>query len=317
MSDGRLLHAVDPQLREAVEIGAPSAGPGALAEETPLAELRAAYASERAYWNRPVPEVARVEETALDGPAGRFTLRLYHPQPDAMLPALLYCHGGGWVVGSLDTHDRCMRKLALRSGRAVIGIDYHLAPEAKFPTQIEETVAACRALPALAADWALRPEGVVLGGDSAGAQMVLASALELRGEAAVSLGGLLLFYGAFGLRDSRSYRLFGSERYGLSQRDMRFYREALVRDEADLCDPRIDLVSADLSGLPPVYLAAAALDPLLDDSLVLTEQLAAGGAAPLLKVYRGMLHGFLHYSRSVALAEQALDEAGAWLAGLP
>jgi acetyl esterase len=312
-----MVHDIDPQMLAAIEINRAAGGRDRPVADTPVPELRRLYAAERAGWNAERPEVAEVRDDSVEGPAGPVPVRLYHPRPGTTLTALLYFHGGGWVVGSNDTHDRIMRLLALKSGRAVLGVDYRLAPEAKFPVQIDEALAACRALRARASDWGLAAEAPVLSGDSAGAQIALAAALSLRDVGDVMPGGLALFYGVYGLRDSRARRVFDGSRYGLSGRDIDFYWSQYVRDAADLADPRLDLLSAELAGLPPAFLGVAALDPLLDDNLAMAERLRAAGVPAELRVYPGMLHGFLHYSKLVARAMQALDEAAAWVAALP
>ena len=316
MSRHSIVHDIDPQMREAVERNLSIAGRNKAMADTPVEELRRLYLAERRAWNAERPELAAVHNETIEGSAGSIPLRLYRPEPDATLPVLIYFHGGGWIVGNIDTHDRIMRLLARKSGWAVLGVDYRLAPEHKFPTQIEEALAVSRALPERAKAWGIAPERSVLSGDSAGAQIALASALELRDAGAHLPAGLALFYGAFGLRDSRSRRLLGGEFFGLSARDMDFYSAALLRDAADASDPRFELVAAELSGLPPTHLCAAGLDPLLDDSLVMAERLESAGVATALKVYPGMLHGFLHYSAQVARAMQALDDAAAWLRAL-
>lgn len=309
MAAGSLIHDLDPEMAEALAVCkrlSRRQGPDA---DIPLAELRALYREERAPWNG-YPAVAAIRETALRGPAGDVGLRLYHPRPGTRLPVVVYLHGGGWVMGDLDTHDHLMRSLACEAGAAVVGVDYHLAPGVKFPLQIEETLATLGALPSLAADWELRSGAPVLAGDSAGAQIALGSALDA---AAGTLAGLVLFYGAFGLSDSRSHRVFAGAPYGLPPGDLAFYRDSLIRSEADLADPRLDLLSADLSRLPPAFVGAAGLDPFLDDSLALAERLGLAGRPVALQVYPGLVHGFLHYARMVGAARRAFAEAGAWI----
>ena len=259
--------------------------------------------------------MARVEAQRLPGPAGEIPLRVYYPRVTGPLPTLVYLHGGGWILGNLDSHDKIMRRLALGSGAAVVGVDYRLAPEHKFPTALEESLAVIRHLAAEGARWDLDPARLAVGGDSAGANMSLAAGLTLRDEGLNAVRALLLFYGDYGLRDSASRRKYGGPEDGMGAEDLAYYMTCLVRGPEDLKDPRLDLLSAELSGLPPAFIIAAAeLDPLHDDSLVLAELLADTGVGHRLEVYRGVLHGFLHLSRMVDQAGQALDDASRWLA---
>jgi len=166
-----------------------------------LAGQRASYNHERAFWNAIKPPLAAVEPLEIPGPGGAIPCRLYRPRNARPLPALVYFHGGGWVLGNLDTHDRIMRLLAEKSGAAVLGVDYRLAPEHKFPAAYDDALAAVEYLrregPALGIDGAR----LALGGDSAGANLALATWLQLGPEARASVRCLLLYYGAFGLAD--------------------------------------------------------------------------------------------------------------------
>jgi acetyl esterase len=275
-------------------------------------DARRQYAKGRRYWNADAPEVDEIIDTSITGPAGDIPIRIYLPGKQRPLPALIYLHGGGWVVGNLDTHDKIMRLLALRSGAAVIGVDYRLAPEHKFPTAIEE----CHAVVAHARDrgndWGVDSSRLAIGGDSAGANLAMAVALGLRDTEPSLLSLLVLVYGVFGLRDSPSRRLFGERGDGLSNKDMDYYCDCYVRGPEDRSDNRYDILSADLRGLPPAFIAAAGMDLLLDDSITLQELMDAAGVENQLQVYDGVLHGFLHYSRTLDTASVAIDDtAGA------
>jgi acetyl esterase len=206
-----------------------------------------------------------------------------------------------------------MRLLAEKSGAAVLGVDYRLAPEHKFPAAYDDALAAVEYLrregPALGIDGAR----LALGGDSAGANLALATWLQLGPEARASVRCLLLYYGAFGLADSPSRRAYGNELDGLTKEGIERFQAYLVRSPADLADIRHDCLAGDLRGLPSAFIAASALDPLLDDSRALAQLLGEVGAAHELVVYEGVLHGFLHLSRMVAKATQALDAGAAAL----
>ena len=155
------------------------------------------------FWNCGGPQLTAILDTQVKGPARAIQIRIYHPDPKQCLPLLVYLHGGGFVLGNNDTHDRIMRELAFRSGCAVVGVEYSLSPEQKFPVALEEIISVLKWLkhdmqrkdnPAFNID----PERVVLGGETAGAILSMGVALNYK----KSLSGLLLYYGWFGLRDS-------------------------------------------------------------------------------------------------------------------
>lgn len=300
---------LDPEMAAALEASAAHSLPPQMLPADPITAMRAAYAYERRYWNEVPVELASVQDRAVEA-AGLVTpLRLYRPEAAvAGEPVLVYLHGGGWVVGSLDTHDRIMRLLAAHSGLAVLGIDYALAPEHKFPTQLDQADAVLDRLPELAGT-----ERFALAGDSAGAHLSLALAMRRRDRSRPLPGALLLYYGAFGLADSPSRRLWGGEIDGLGEESLRFYREAFLRAAEDARDPYYDLLSGDMHGLPPALLVAVTLDPLHDDTVALAVMLQAAGVPVELAAYDGVLHGFLHLSRMVPKAMDAIRRGAAFI----
>ena len=272
-------------------------------------EARAQYAAGRRYWNSDAPELDEIFDTPIEGPGGGIPARVYLHGDERPLPVLIYLHGGGWVVGNLDTHDKIMRLLALRSGAAVVGVDYGLAPQTKFPAAIDECLAAVAHLRDHAADWGIDPERIAIGGDSAGANLAVAVALSLRDTQPELLRMLLLVYGVFGLQDSPSQRLFGERGDGLSNKDMDYYYDCYLRGPEDRHDDRFNVLSADLRGLPCAFIAAAGMDPLLDDSVAMHELMGEAGVESKLAIYDGVLHGFLHYSCMLDRSKEAIDDA--------
>ncbi len=274
-----------------------------------LDEMRSAYARERRFWNAQGPKVATIAESSVPGPLGDIPIRCYYPGTEHPLPALIYLHGGGWILGNLDTHDRIMRSLAVHSGWAVVGVDYRLAPEHKFPVAINETLAVVHHLRVAGDALGLDEACFALGGDSAGANMALAAGLALGQRTPGLVRALVLFYGAYGLRDSASRRLYGGPEDGMSTADLGYYEECYLRGPADLRDPRYDLLECELAGLPPVHLCAAELDPLRDDSAALHALLRDAGVRSDFLVYAGVLHGFLHLGAMLDKAREALQRA--------
>jgi len=283
----------------------------------PLQAARQGYDHERAYWNSFAVPLPAVRDLALDTGHGQVALRLYQPTLADRLPVLLYAHGGGYMLGNLDTHDRICRLLARLSGWAVLAIDYALAPEKKFPVQPDQVFAVLQHVAAQGSAWGLDSRRIAVGGDSAGAHLSLGAALQWRDSGAPALAGQLLYYGGYGLQDSASRRLYGwADLDGLGDEDTAQYRNAYTATEQDREHPRHNLLRSDMAGLPPTFIAAVAYDPLRDDSLALAEFCKERGVPHRLAMYEGVLHGFLHYSAVEPLAMQALEDGAAFLKAL-
>jgi acetyl esterase len=295
-----LAPGVAEALRRSAEL-MPAAGDG-------LPEMRAAYEAERAWWNEPIIELASVTDGVLDLDDRAVGIRVYRPPGDAPLPALVYLHGGGFVVGSLDSHDRIMRQLCRRSGAVVVGVDYPLSPEHPHPAAVATVEQAVLSLADRPRDHGIDPGRLSIGGDSAGAYLALAAALRLRQRRPGIIRFLLLYYGLYGFRETSSRRRFADTVYGLTPEKLRFYEACYLGTDTSPKADAVDLLASDLSALPPAFIAAAALDPLLDDSLVMSEALTSAGGSAELRIYEGVLHGFLHWSRLVPTATQALED---------
>lgn len=332
MSTPDVLARVTDQMRAVLDKQAELAG-DAFATDVTIEEMRRRYALERSFWNEGGPTMARTVDDVVPGPSGDITIRLHHPvaagdQAAAHHPpALVYVHGGGFVVGGLDTHDRIMRTLAERTGAVVVGVEYSLSPEAKLPLAVQECAAVVRHLARHGADLGLDPQHLSMAGDSGGANLCLATALYLRdgvpdrdpdgaphgAPSGPQLDSLILYYGMFGLRDSVSRRLFGGEWDGMSRADLDYYLSCYTHGPEDLESPYLDCLGADLSrGVPPCYIALSALDPLRDDSLALAALLDAAGVPYRLRTFDGVLHGFLHHSRLLPEAVEALADGAAF-----
>lgn len=304
---------VDPAIVEAGRRAAAVSPPLDLRTlaDAPAEEIRAAYDASCAYWNADPPAMASVADLALAGPHGELRVRVYRPREAGNLPGLLYLHGGGFMLGGLESHDTLCRMLALEADAGVVAVDYRLAPEHRFPVPVEECIFACDWLRDNAAGIGIDAARLAVGGDSAGANLALAVLDGRRGV----LGTALLFYGCYGHMPEYGHPIgpageaFGDGRYGLGLGIMRrFYADYLGAD-GDGRDPRFCSLGMDLRDLPPVLLVAAALDPLRDDAEALGLKLAEAGVPHRYILYPGAPHGFLKMAPEVEVARRAVRDA--------
>jgi acetyl esterase len=272
---------LDPEYENAVasikESGAEPGDPLTM----PLAQARAAQDRYFAFLAQNAPAVESTREERIDGPAGAFRVRLYYPTAERDVPVIVFTRGGGWWAGTLDSHDRTMRLLASTSGFAVCGVDYHRAPEARYPTQLNELLAALRWLRSEGAALGVDPTQVVLTGESAGANLSVLAAVRLRTEAPKAL--------------KRAY-----SKWVWSQ-----YLGTEVIDEHSDAVP----LEADVAGLPPCWLGVGDADPLLDDTLRMCEKLRFAKVRCHLKRYPGLPHGFVMLNRIFEPAANAVRDA--------
>lgn len=310
---------LDPDIRRFVaEMSAAWARHPGLAGASP-AEARRIAEQVRAPWTRGGPQMARIFERELALGESAVRLRVYDPLGGDHQPALVYLHGGGWTLFSLDTHDRLMREYAARAGVTVVGVDYALAPEAKYPAALRQVSAAVRYLAgsgsAADPELAIDPERLAIGGDSAGANLAVAAALDLRdGGAPRALRALLLNYGVFARTCSAEAVLgLGGPGNMLTAEEMEGFWRNYLRDERDALDPLACPVLADLRGLPPALLVVAEEDLLAEQSVELHRHLVAAGVRARLAAYRGASHSFLEAVSISTLADRALAESAGWL----
>ena len=279
-----------------------------------LAEARANALEQRRWFNADPPALALVEERTIPGPHRDIPVRLYLPHAAARpAPAIVYCHGGGWFACSNDTHDRIMRLFAIAARAAVIGVDYCLAPGNKFPKPVEEAAAVLGWIAAHAGEWGLDGGRLAFCGCSAGANLALGAALSLPAETRARFRAGALFYGAYDPSlDSDSCRRFGAEGDWLSVKEMAWCWKSYLARAEDGGDPRaapLRAGDAALATLPPLYLAAAEIDPLRDDTVRLAARLDRAGVRHALSVRAGMGHSFLGFARMVDEAGRVLQDA--------
>lgn len=279
-------------------------------------EQRAVAEAVRAPFARSGPAMAMVSEHQVAVGDGSARIRVLNPSKGGEpKPALVYLHGGGWTIFSIDTHDRLMREYAARAGIMVVAVDYSLAPESPYPRALNETVAVVRWLRANAATLAIDAARVAIGGDSAGANLALSAAIVLRdaGDAG-AIAAMLLNYGAFDTRSDRdSYRRFGGPGYMLGGQEMVDFWKNYLGERFDTPDPLAVPLRADLAGLPPALLVVPECDVLFDENMAMDARLRAAGVDTETRIYAGASHSFLEAVASSRLAEQAFCDTAEWL----
>jgi acetyl esterase len=265
-------------------------------EELPVPEARAEIRREAAlYSGAPLP-VADVRELDVPGAEGQLSARLYLPDgAGTPAPLLVYLHGGGWVVGDLDTHDQPCRFLAREGGVRVLAVDYRCAPEHPFPAGLEDCLAATRFALEHADQMGADPARVAVGGDSAGANLATAVARLLALEGGPAPAFQLLIYPVTDLsRKRESYRLF-REGFFLTERQMDWYREHYLEDPESAGDPRVSpILASDLAALPPAHVVTAGFDVLRDEGEDYARLLRDAGVRVTSTREPGMIHGFAH-----------------------
>lgn len=272
-------------------------------------DARAQMAEGSKVWNEPLPHLAEARDFTIDGPGGVINVRLLRPNDVDGEGSVLYFHGGGFVLGSLDTHHRLMRCLAIESRATVIGIDYRLAPEHPFPAPLEDCVAAMRWLQNEGVAMDLDPERVVLAGDSAGANLALATLLRLRDGGTSMPSGAALFYGCYWSRlGTASHKKYGNGDYRLSSNEMGWFWQHYLGAHGR-GDVYAEPMDANLVGLPPLFLNYGEVDPLADDTLEMVDRLDRAGVVHECVSYPGLVHGFLQMTNRVEPAARAMSDA--------
>jgi acetyl esterase len=239
-------------------------------------------------------DVWKIENRNIPGPFDLIPVRIYSPKSETPLPVVVYYHGGGWVVGNLDSADVLCRQLANGANCIVVSVDYRLAPEHKFPAAIEDAFAAVEWVAKNAASFHANPNLIAVGGDSAGGNLAAVVALMARDRGDFSIRFQLLInpvtHYAF---ESNSYR-DNAEGYGLTTNTMRWFWDHYLANKQDGKHPYASpLLAEDFNGLPPAFILTAEYDPLRDDGEAYAERLIAAGVHVEWKRYDGMVHGFI------------------------
>ncbi|GCE47270.1 acetyl esterase [Thermosporothrix hazakensis] len=266
-----------------------SGGPEPTLEEIRLAAVQSALQTA----GEPFP-VHGVEDRVIPGPGGPLPVRIYTPADEEGLPALIYLHGGGWVIGSLETHDQVCRSLANLAHCVVIAVDYRLAPEHPFPAALEDCYAAAVWVVEHAETLHIDSKRLAIGGDSAGGNLAAAVTLMAREMGAPHFVFQVLIYPVTDHPESgsASYREF-EVGYSLTKHDMLWYCEQYLPDPSQWQNPYVvPLHAPDLSGLPPALVLTAGYDPVRDDGKRYADRLQEAGVPVQYRCYEGMIHSF-------------------------
>ena len=280
----------------------------------PVAVARTQYEA-RVTLMAPPAEIAGTREQTIDGPAGKLGIRLYTPYGAGPFPLLVFFHGSGFVLCSLDTHDGMCRNLCAGAACIVASVDYRLAPEHKFPAGVDDCLHATRWAAAHAAELGVDPARIAVAGDSAGANMAAVTALRLRDEGGPVLCGQLLLYPVtdYHTPGTPSYEE-NAEGYGLTRDTMKWFWAHYLSDASQGAHPHASPLRApNLSGLPPALVITAEYDPLRDEGERYADKLRTAGVSTALTRYDGVNHGFMFWAGVVDKAGVAMNEACGWL----
>lgn len=286
-------------------------------EELSVEEARAAVAGSAAMLGGdPVP-MDEVRDLTIDAPEGPLGLRLYRPPniaPEDVSPGLVFLHGGGWLVGDLETHDRLCRKIAQAGDTRVIAVDYRRAPESRFPAAVEDTARAIRWVAAHARELRIDSRRLGVGGDSAGGNLAAVAALMARDGDLPPLSLQLLLYPVCDLTMAHESHRRNAEGYLLTHATMRYFIESYVATREDIHDWRASPLKAEVfAKLPPTFLLTAGYDPLCDEGRDYAGRLVTAGVAVEHMHLPGQVHGLLTANAIVPEAQAVIDRIGLFL----
>jgi acetyl esterase len=276
-------------------------------------ETRQGMVAATAAGEEPEP-VAKVEDRSIPGPGGQIPVRIYTPQGSGPFPVLVYFHGGGWVIGNVDTHDPTCRTLTNAAGCVVVSVDYRLAPEHKFPAAVDDCYAATQWVAANAAAINGDSSRIAIGGDSAGGNLTAVVAIEAREQGGPPLVFQLLVYPVTDYSFSTPSYQDNADGYLLTKDSMVWFWDHYLRTEADGQDHRASpLRASDLTGLPPALVITAEYDPLRDEGEAYGRRLQEAGVDTTISRYDGMIHGFFGMVGIMDKSGQVMEEATAAL----
>lgn len=293
---------------------------GGRAAETdlPIAESRLRLAKKAAAVAGKPAAMAEVRDLVAEANGLRVPVRLYAPEAGKRMPVVIFYHGGGWVQGSLETHDGVCRAIARKSGSLVVAADYRLAPEHPFPAALDDAYAVLLWVQANGSLRQADASRIAVAGDSAGGNLAAAVCLMARDRRGPAIALQVLIYPALDAArlDTPSYGMFG-EGYGLDRANVDRYIALYLPHTEDRIMPYASpLLAGNLAGLPPALVISAGFDVLRDEGEAYARKLQAAGTAASVIRYPGMIHGFVNADRLLPQARRATDEIGAAIGGV-
>ncbi|MBT2689378.1 alpha/beta hydrolase [Bacillus sp. ISL-47] len=255
-------------------------------------------------------EVGKVENKKISGPGGDIPVRIYTPKGEGPFPALVYYHGGGWVIGDLETVDVPCRLLTNLANCVVVSVDYRLAPEHKFPAAADDSYAAAKWVAENAASIAVDPSRIAVGGDSAGGNLAAVVALMARDKGEISLAYQMLIYPVTNHSYATESYTENADGYLLTKDSMVWFWNHYLQDEEAGKNPYASPLQAkDLSGLPPALVLTGEFDPLRDEGEAYAQRLKEAGVPVEAKRYDGMIHGFFWMPGALEQGRKSIEQA--------
>ena len=285
------------------------------------AEARELYLKGRFVTNPEPPELASVEPLTIPSPAGPIPARVYTPtrlrKANGLAPGLVFFHGGGWVIGDLDSHDVVCRKLADEGELMVVSVDYRLAPEHKFPAAVDDAIASTKWTAENARQLGIDAARLMVGGDSAGGNLAAVVAISARDGNGPDIAGQVLIYPATDFAMTHPSHREPETSILLTHSVIPWFRDHYLNGAADVHDWRASPARATtLIGLPPAYVLTAGADPLRDEGDEYARRLKEAGVAVTYRTFPGQFHGFFTMGKLLQQANVAAGEIGVWLKAL-
>jgi len=303
-----LSQKLDPNVRSLLEMFEAQGGPPL--ESLPPAEARKLIRQMTDQIGGTPEPVQSIENLRIPGPNGDIPIRIYTPATAAPRPAMVYFHGGGWVICDLDTHEVQCSAIARRAGAVVVSVDYRLAPEHKFPAAVTDSYAATVWVAANAGRLGIDPRRISVGGDSAGGNLAAVVSLKSRDERGPAIALQALVYPVTDLSsfDTGSYREF-AQGYQLTKPEMEWFRDQYLSSAEDRRHPHASpLLERDLRGLPPALVITAECDPLRDEGEAYAKRLEDAGVTVTSTRYAGMIHPFFSLTAVIPQAFDAIQQ---------
>jgi acetyl esterase len=252
-------------------------------------------------------ELPSVTDRTIPGPGGELPVRIYRPSDEQGLPVVVFFHGGGWVIGGLESHDHVCRALAQKAGCVVVAVDYRLAPESKFPAAADDAVAALEWVADNAGSLGVDADRIAVAGDSAGGNIAAVAAVHAKDSERVNVIQQVLIYPVTDGTCDRPSMTENAEGYFLTRAGMEWFHGHYSNDESELKDPRYSPIFADLAGAAPAVIVTAEYDPLRDQGRAFAEALTDAGVDVEYHEFAGMFHGFFSMDAGIDTAGEAQD----------